>query len=327
MVFNNKPCKFQYGWQRVSYMVSYFSDIALIWWQPFLTQIPEPPIGSDWYIFVKELHWLFGQADIIQVSERAICKLKMLNIHHVNCHMTTFAELSSYVEWNDSALYEAFYTSHAEQSKDHMLSIECPATLDEQKFRLFALKIDTGSIKAKSWLQLLFELQLLPNHPRHHTVTFIPMPLQHQNPANGRTCLESSILWGISPKLRKNGESLKVSALIVANYPHDTLKGAITKNLPQQLVELPSLSKPNPKPPLLRSFLMKVLLWKTNSWPLCSVINGSLYYSEHQLYSFCTYILPLRFHSISFGLLLYYPCIPSWYSWSCPSSYRLWCYF
>ena len=69
MVFDNKPHKFQYERQRVSYAASYLSDIALIWWQPFLTQVPEPPIQSDWYIFVKELNRLFGQADIIQVSE------------------------------------------------------------------------------------------------------------------------------------------------------------------------------------------------------------------------------------------------------------------
>jgi hypothetical protein len=124
----------------VSYAASYLSDIALIWWQPFLTRIPEPPIRSDWHIFVEELNRLFGQADIIQVSERAIRKLKMLDTHHVNRHMTTFAELSSYVEWNDSALYEAFYNSLAERIKDHMLSIERPATLDELKRQ--ALRID-----------------------------------------------------------------------------------------------------------------------------------------------------------------------------------------
>ena len=36
-----------------------------IWWQLFLTQVPKPPIWSDWYIFVEELNQLFGQADII----------------------------------------------------------------------------------------------------------------------------------------------------------------------------------------------------------------------------------------------------------------------
>ena len=61
-------------------------------------------------------------------------------LDHVNCHMTTFAELSSYIEWNDSALYEAFYNSLAEQIKDHMLSIKRPVTLDELKRQ--ALRID-----------------------------------------------------------------------------------------------------------------------------------------------------------------------------------------
>ena len=113
IVFDNKPQKFQCEQQQVSYAASYLSGIALIWWQPFLTQVPELAIWSDWHIFVKELNQLFGQGNIIQVSEQAICKLKMLNTHHVNCHMTTFAELSSYIEWNDSALYKASYNSLA----------------------------------------------------------------------------------------------------------------------------------------------------------------------------------------------------------------------
>jgi hypothetical protein len=140
MVFDNKPRKFQQERQRVSYAASYLSDIALIWWQPFLTLNPEPPIRSSWGIFCDELDRLFGQADIIQASERAIRKLKMLDTHHVNRHMINFAELSSYVEWNDAALYEAFYNSLAERIKDHMLSIERPATLDELKRQ--ALRID-----------------------------------------------------------------------------------------------------------------------------------------------------------------------------------------
>jgi hypothetical protein len=74
------------------------------------------------------------------VSERAIQNLKMLNTHHVNHHMTNFAELSSYIEWNDAALYEAFYNSLAERIQDHMLSIKCPATLDKLKRQ--ALQID-----------------------------------------------------------------------------------------------------------------------------------------------------------------------------------------
>jgi hypothetical protein len=65
----------------------------------------------------------------------------MLDTHHVNRHMTNFTELSSYVEWNDAALYEAFYNSLAERIKDLMLSIERPATLDELKCQ--ALRINT----------------------------------------------------------------------------------------------------------------------------------------------------------------------------------------
>jgi hypothetical protein len=84
MVFDNKLRKFQNERQCVSYAASYLSDIALIWWKPFLTLNPEPPIWNSWGIFCDELDRLFGQANIIQVSERDIRKLKMLDTHHVN---------------------------------------------------------------------------------------------------------------------------------------------------------------------------------------------------------------------------------------------------
>jgi len=53
MAFNNKPHKFQMDWQRVLYAMSYLTDIAMSWWQPYLMQQPEPPIHQG----TKHLIW------------------------------------------------------------------------------------------------------------------------------------------------------------------------------------------------------------------------------------------------------------------------------
>src|SRR5882724_9346811 len=42
MAFDSRPCKFATDRQRVSFAVSYLSDIAMLWWQPTLVAYPKP---------------------------------------------------------------------------------------------------------------------------------------------------------------------------------------------------------------------------------------------------------------------------------------------
>ena len=72
MVFDNKPHKFRSDCQRVSYVASFLSEIALLWWQPNLMTDPEPPIRSDWAKFVSELDKLFREPDLAQALEHAL---------------------------------------------------------------------------------------------------------------------------------------------------------------------------------------------------------------------------------------------------------------
>jgi len=133
MAFDNKPHKFQMDRQRVSYAASYLTDIAMSWWQPFLTQQPEPPIQDDWALFIEELNTLFGEANLEQSSERALKRLKMQDNHHVNRYMTSFLEHASYTHWNEAVLYDAFYAGLAERLKDQLLAVERPTTLEDLK--------------------------------------------------------------------------------------------------------------------------------------------------------------------------------------------------
>src|SRR6266481_6525332 len=92
MVFDHKPQKFRNDRQRVSYVASFLSEIALLWWQPNLMAYPKPPIQSDWAKFIAELNKLFGKPDLTQSSECALRALTMQENHHINKYMIKFSE-------------------------------------------------------------------------------------------------------------------------------------------------------------------------------------------------------------------------------------------
>ena len=77
MAFNSWPHKFVTDHKRVSYTALYLTDIAMLWWQPILVTFPEPSIHNDWGEFFNQLNTYFGQPNLAQASERALCTLKM----------------------------------------------------------------------------------------------------------------------------------------------------------------------------------------------------------------------------------------------------------
>ena len=124
MVFDNKPHKFRSDCQWVSYVASFLSEIALLWWQPNLMADPEPPIRSDWAEFISELDKLFREPDLAQASERALQSLKMQENHHINKYLIEFSKHTAYTGWNVVALYGEFYCGLAERIKDQLLNLE-----------------------------------------------------------------------------------------------------------------------------------------------------------------------------------------------------------
>ena len=131
MAFNNKPHKFWSDRQRISYTTSFLSEIALLWWQPNLMVVPEPPIHSDWAKFVSELDKLVGEPDLTQASECALCSLKMQENHHINKYMIEFLEHAAYTSWNDIVLYGEFYQGLAKRIKDQLRNLDRPRTLEQ----------------------------------------------------------------------------------------------------------------------------------------------------------------------------------------------------
>jgi len=83
MAFDSRPCEFATDRQQVSYAALYLSDIAMMWWQLILVVFPEPSICNNWGEFVDQLNTYFGQPNLAQASEQALCALKMYN-HHMS---------------------------------------------------------------------------------------------------------------------------------------------------------------------------------------------------------------------------------------------------
>ena len=56
------------------------ADTSLI----ILVAFPEPSIHNNWGEFVDQLNTYFGQPDLAQASECALCALKIQDYQHVN---------------------------------------------------------------------------------------------------------------------------------------------------------------------------------------------------------------------------------------------------
>src|SRR5882724_12037571 len=109
----------------------------MLWWQPILVTFPEPSICNNWGEFVDQLNTYFGQPNLAQASECALCELKMQDYQHVNKYMIEFSEHATHTGWNNVALYGEFYWGLAVCIKDHLLSLGQPQTFQQLKVAAF----------------------------------------------------------------------------------------------------------------------------------------------------------------------------------------------
>ena len=70
----------------------------MLWWQLILVTFPELSIHNDWGEFVDQLNTYFGQPDLAQASECALCALKMQDYQHVNKYMIEFSKNSMHTD-------------------------------------------------------------------------------------------------------------------------------------------------------------------------------------------------------------------------------------
>ena len=59
----------------------------MLWWQLILVAYHKLLIHNDWGEFVNQLNTYFGQPNLTQASEHALCALKMQDYQHVNKYM------------------------------------------------------------------------------------------------------------------------------------------------------------------------------------------------------------------------------------------------
>ena len=108
----------------------------MLWWQPILITNPEPSIWGDSGEFVDQLNFYFGQPNLFQSSEHALCALKMQDYQHVNKYMIKFSEHATHMGWNDVVLYGEFHQGLTEHIKDQLLSLEHPQCSKNSRWML-----------------------------------------------------------------------------------------------------------------------------------------------------------------------------------------------
>ena len=128
LYFQNDLEAYVEDYKKINTAISFFEDLAMNWITPFLYIDPRPEILEDWGVFVRTLHDMFGDRDIMILAQSKLDALKMLDQHHAPRYIIEFAQWAPLTGYNEVALMRTFYNGLPERLKDKLSDIETPTT-------------------------------------------------------------------------------------------------------------------------------------------------------------------------------------------------------
>lgn len=139
------------GRSKVTFAVSFLRGRAFSWFDPYLSK-PAEPINADFDLFCQELIKNLGDPDRHRTLTRELLNLKQTG--SAAAYTAQFYQVSAFLEWNDQALSDQYYTGLKSEVKDALAySNENPATLKllsdlaiRLDNRLFDRKADKASV-------------------------------------------------------------------------------------------------------------------------------------------------------------------------------------
>ena len=156
LVILAQPSRFQTENQKVIYAATFLRGPAFSWFQPYTERNENEPILNDFDLFIKELHYVFGDPNQTASAERDLQRLKQTS--SVADYASNFRRHSALVEWNDAALCNQFYIGLKDSVKDFLVNYDRPTNLNE--FISLATKVDNRLYDCHEWI-------LRPNAPWH----------------------------------------------------------------------------------------------------------------------------------------------------------------
>lgn len=125
--------------KKTLFAATYLRDAAFDWFEPYLTDFleNEPPDRKDetdtlfanYSAFKAKLKSVYGSVDEERTAERDIQKLQQVT--SVTKYTSEFQQLSSRLEWDDSALAAKYYHGLKENIKDEIARTERPSELKD----------------------------------------------------------------------------------------------------------------------------------------------------------------------------------------------------
>lgn len=147
--FDDRPRSFRQDRQKVTYMISHMTGVALEWFQTQLIETRTEPVPvwyDDYEEFVMELRLSFGTLDPAGDAEAELETLRMPTDQRINIYMTRFNTLGSRAGWDARALRRQFYRGLPDRIQEALgrLPGGKPATLS-------GMKVNARAIDASYW--------------------------------------------------------------------------------------------------------------------------------------------------------------------------------
>ena len=143
--FRNRSDMFQLDMYKVNYMLSFLKGTALDYFELSLMDPHTNPTWSNNYDkLISELQTNFGPFDIEADAENELERLKMCDNQKVAKYIVSFQQLSSKVNWGDTALHHQFYNRLPGRIKDEITRVGKPDNLNQ-------LHTLVQSIDARYW--------------------------------------------------------------------------------------------------------------------------------------------------------------------------------
>lgn len=123
LAFLSKPCAYQDDDKKVIYTVSYLTNVAQLWYEPYLLNPAFPPLRftQNWEAFKAELRLNFGKTNEEANAEHALKRLRMADNQKIARYVVDFNNLSVQTQWNNRALSSTFYKGLPDRLKDQIM--------------------------------------------------------------------------------------------------------------------------------------------------------------------------------------------------------------
>jgi hypothetical protein len=146
LVFESMPQTYREPATRIAFAVSYFTDGALKWAEPYFTartqNRPLPDFLLDWGEFRAELISCFGEPRTEQHAETNLDTLAMKDSNKIRDYIITFNSFARDTSWNGAALGHRFYVGLPHRIKDKLVDGVGGRPTELNELRIRAQEID-----------------------------------------------------------------------------------------------------------------------------------------------------------------------------------------